>query len=583
MTHVTTGASVEPSRFEPTVFSAVRRYLVLVIAVGVAAMVVAAGYTLTQPKIYRAQANITAPLPANADTGQYLDGQVLLLQSPAVAQQAAGIADHVLGGGTLTAHNFSAFGGSLTVSPPTTATAGGYGATIIGMSFDGSSARIAQVGLNSMLQAYNAARTTPIDAQGSVSITALEPAMSTINNLEHAMSTINNLLAQINRQLTAPDPSLPFGGQSPAALQRERQLLLNQRGGLQTSLMQTVANTQAAETQPVTIATQPATMVNHKWTRAAAIGLLVGLLIGGALAYALASRRRGIADPRDPQALYHVPLMGEIPALGAGMKWRSNGTSAAAGTLPMTASPHSATAEAFRFTAGAVERLRATRGPRLSLAFVSALRGDGKSAVVANLALALAEGGTRVLVVDADNHLAARLLPGISGDEGFEHVLTGQRALAECTEASPLNSAVAVLRSGWLTTGHMTGAARAKAAARVLAEAKAGFDFVLIDTPSLLHVADATEVAEAADAAVIVASPNEPIQDHREMAERFRLIGVEVAGYIFLRESMPSVLGRHSAAIVPGARSVSQSDRRSPILVDSGHTTATATPQPPRE
>lgn len=578
MIHATNGASVEPSRFEPTVFSAVRRYLVLVIAVGVAALVVAAGYTLLQPRIYRAQGNISAPLPVilqaqNADPGQYLDSQVLLLHSPSVAQLAADIADRTLGSGTLTAQDFSASGGSLTVSPPTTATPGGYGASIIGVSFTGPSARIAQVGLSSALQAYSAVRTATVSAQGSVSITGLEAAMT----------TINKLLAEVNKQLTAPDPNLPFGGQSTASLQRERQLLLDQQGGLQTSLTQAVADAQAAVSQPATMTTQPATLVNHKWTRAAAIGLLVGLLIGGALAYALARRRRGITDPQDPQALYHAPLMGEIPALGAGEKWRSNGTSATAGTLPMNGSPRSATAEAFRFTAGAIERLLAARGPQLSLAFVSALRADGKSAVVANLALALAEGGTRVLVVDADDHLAARLLPGISGDEGFEHVLTGQRALAECKKASPLNSAVAVLRSGRLATRRMTGAAREKAAARMLEEAKASFDLVLIDTPALLHVADAAQVAQAADAAVIVASPNEPIQEHHEMAERLRLIGVEVAGYIFLRESMPSVLGWYSAAMAPRARSASQSDRRSRVLVDSGHTTATAMTQPPQE
>jgi hypothetical protein len=58
-------------------------------------------------------------------------------------------------------------------------------------------------------------------------------------------------------------------------------------------------------------------MVNHNWSRAAAIGFLIGFLIGGALAYALASRRRGITDRWDPQAFYNVPLMGEIPAFEA--------------------------------------------------------------------------------------------------------------------------------------------------------------------------------------------------------------------------------------------------------------------------
>jgi Mrp family chromosome partitioning ATPase len=263
---------------------------------------------------------------------------------------------------------------------------------------------------------------------------------------------------------------------------------------------------------------------------------------------------------------------------GVPTTWRRRPTG-----LPVTAYPGSAVAEAFRFAAGAIERLRVVRGPQLAMAFVSAVGGEGKSAVVANLALALAEGGTRVLVVDADSGLAARLLPGIAGEAGLEHVLAGQRALIDCAEASPLNSAMAVLRSGRLTTGRITGAARMHAAAKVLAEAKASYDIVLIDTPALLRVADATEIVGAADAAVIVISPEEPVRDHYKMAERLRLVEAEVAGYVYLQASMPSVLSLGGTALFDHARSASQSSPNVRVLEDSDDTTATATSQPPQE
>ena len=138
---------------------------------------------------------------------------------------------------------------------------------------------------------------------------------------------------------------------------------------------------------------------------------MIGLVLGAAAAYVRASRRRGFVDRQDPAALYGVPLIGEIPAFEAEKMLRSNAASTR-GLLPMSADPHSAVAEAFRFAAGSVERIRAERGPRLSLVFVSPLAGAGKSMVVANLALAIAEGGTRVLAVDADagdGDLTARL------------------------------------------------------------------------------------------------------------------------------------------------------------------------------
>ena len=168
------------------------------------------------------------------------------------------------------------------------------------------------------------------------------------------------------------------------------------------------------------------------------LGLVIGLVMGAAVAYVRASRRRGFSDRQDPAALYGVPLIGEIPAFEAEKALRSNG--AAARGLPISADPHSAVAEAFRFAAGSVERIRAERGPRLSLVFVSPLAGVGKSMVVANLALAIAEGGTRVLAVDADagdGDLTARLLLGTLADGGLEQVLAGQRQLADCIQAQP--------------------------------------------------------------------------------------------------------------------------------------------------
>jgi Mrp family chromosome partitioning ATPase len=531
-----TAASAEPSRFEPTVFGAVRRYSTLVVAVTLAAVVIAVGYTLLQPKIYRAQAAITVPQPVTlqtpqGDPGQYLDSQALLLQSQGVARQAADIANDTLGGSTLTPGDFSAVDGSLAVSPPTTATAGSYGASIIGVSFKGPDVRIAQVGLDSLLQAYSAARIAAVRAQTDTAILGIN----------HAIASINALMASISRQLATASLSLPPDNQS--ALRKERQLLVRQLTGLETARTQAVANEQAAVAQRPTVDMQPTALANHRLARAGAIGLVLGVLIGGALAFLLASRRRGIADRQDPAALYRVPLIGEIPAFEADRTWRPGGTSAD-GTLPVIDDPQPAVAEAFRFAAGSVERIRATRGPRLSLVFVSPLAGSGKSTTVANMALAVAEGGTRVLAVDADGDLTAQLLPGAPVAEGFEQVLAGQRSLGDSIQMSPVKDEVAVLGSApapW----RVTGAARLQAVRDLLAEAKASYDLVLIDSPALLQVASATEVVEAADAAIIVPSPHELIEDHIEMVDRLNLLGSDVIGYIYSQAPVRPHLGRY--------------------------------------
>ena len=503
-----TYASVESARYEPTVFGAVRRYRIMVLAFALAGLIAAIGYTALAGKTYRAQANVTVPIPQSLqgqDPAQYLDSQVLLLESPAIAQRAASLANATLPGNTLSASDFSFPGGSVGIIPPAGAAAGTYGSSIIGVTFAAPTARVAQVGANSMLQAFDELRSATMAAQ-----------------FKNAVAGIDN---------TINDTTSPT--QRAALIDQRAQLLANEQIDL-------------AQQPTMAWAIEPTSPVSGGLIQAGAIGLVSGLVIGAVVAYVRASRRRGFIDRQYPAALYGVPLIGEIPAFEAGKASWSIG--AAAHGLPMSADPHSAVAEAFRFAAGSVERIRAERGPRLSLVFASPLADPGKGMVVANLALAIAEGGTRVLAVDADagdGGLTTRLLLGTAVDGGLEQVLAGQQPLVNCIQPSPLNGAVAVLGSGPAPQPRVTGAARSKAASALLTTAKSSFDVVLIDSPALLQVADATELVAASDAAIIVLSPNELARDHLEMVDRLKFIGSDVVGYIYNRAPMPPQLARY--------------------------------------
>ena len=500
--------SAESARFEPTVFGAIRRYRIMVIVFALVGLVGAVAYTKYVKKTYQAAASVTVPVPQSLQTpdpAQYLDSQVLLLESPAVAQRAASLADAALQGNSLSAADFSTSGGSVSITPPIGASAGSYGASIVDVGFTNPNARVAQVGANSFLQAFSDVRSATIAAQFKNAIAGIDSAIN-----------------------ETTDPV------QLAALESQRtQQLVNEQVDL-------------AQLPTVSWASEPTGPVSGGSKKAALLGLVIGFVIGATLAYVRASRRRGFRDRQDPAALYGVPLIGEIPAFEAEKALRSNG--AAASGLPVSASPHSAVAEAFRFTAGSLERIRAERGPQLSLVFVSPLADADKSMVVANLALAIADGGTRVLAVDADagdGDLTAWLLPGIPVGGGLEQVLAGQQQLLGCIKPSPLNDAVSVLASGPPLQRRVTGAARSKAASALLATGKSSFDIVLIDSPALLQVADATELVDASDAAIIVLSPNEQIRDHLEMVNRLKLIGTDVAGYIYSQAPMPPQLARY--------------------------------------
>jgi Mrp family chromosome partitioning ATPase len=488
------GSTEQQLRVEPTVFGAVRRYGFMVLAVTLMTAAVAVGFTLQQPELYRATATVSVPQPLLSEgqaSEQYLDSQVLLLQSQDAAERAVGIANGSLADRFLAVDDFSGADKSVEITPPEGAQPGSYGATIITVSFTWPDAKIAQVGANALLQAFDDLRTASIAAQGEATVASIQNAIG------------------------------------DARTQGQRNDLLNQR--TQALVSQQI---DLARHPTVAWAAMPEVPVNGNVKRAGALGMAVGGVLGAALAFARASRHRCFEDALDPATLYAAPLLGEIPAQGTEAALELG--EAGFGATAMTADHRSTVAEAYRFTAGSLERIRSDRRRRLSVVFVSSGSGAGSSVVVANVALAVAESGTRVLAVDAGGGcLSSLLLPQSPGSAGLQQVLSGGRSATECIRTSPRHESLAVLGSGPPTGSRLTGAAYLERMEKVLAETTMTFGLVLVDSPSLLRAAEAIEVVDAADATVVVLGPDDPVQDHVDMANRLDLVGPEVLGYVF--------------------------------------------------
>ena len=142
------------------------------------------------------------------------------------------------------------------------------------------------------------------------------------------------------------------------------------------------------------------------------------------------------------------------------------------------------------------------RGARC-VVVTSALPGEGKSTVACNLAIVLAEAGHRVLVVDADvrrPRLADYL--DLEGAVGLTNVLAGQLDLETALQRWGEHD-LWVLPSGSIppNPSELLGSQQM---ARLLAEVREAFDYVVVDTSPLLVVTDAAVVASRADGAVLV-------------------------------------------------------------------------------
>jgi len=489
----------EHLRDEPTVFGAVRRYPVTVVLVVLISVALALGFELAQQPVFEAQATVTVP-PLESAEGQTpeqsLAGQLLLLQSPAAAERAARIANRSLGRTILSAEDFKGDGASLHVVPPDGTTQGTYGANIITVTFTWPDALVAKTGVNSALQAFDEVRSNAIADQGDAAVAAIQ------RTLEDSRTS----------------------GQIGALVNQRAQILVNK--AIDLTRHPTVA-----------WATVPNKSLNGDWKRSVAVGLLLGLVLGAAIAYFQAIRRRSFDDPLQPGELYGAPLLGQVPSRLTGPSLVGRFRDAhQANELTMAGAPHGAGAEAFRFVAASVQRLRAHAGDGVSVGFVSAMPNRARSAVVADLALALGESGSSVLAVDADRgKLTAYPLPDCPGEGGFGDVLTGVSTAKHCIRPSPLQSNVAVLPTGTLTARPMAGAAYLSAVERVLDEGKRVHDVVTVDSPAVMENAAAAELAHASAAVVIVISRHEAVNHHQDLLRRLTEVGANVVGYIYCR------------------------------------------------
>lgn len=496
-------ATAHAFRFEPTVFGAVRRYATMVLTSTVLAGMLAVAQWVINPQDYRATAKVTVPRPlllAGQGSDQYLDSQVLLLQSQEVTERAAEIANEQLGERVLNELHFvPGEGERLVVTPPQGSTPGAYGANTITVSFRWPDAGTARTAANALLHAYDEYRSAAIRAE----------VAATVREIDEAIADAQT------------------GAQVRTLSNRRTQVVLDRQVDL-------------SRRPTVVWASEPLSRVNGGPLRGGAIGAFVGLVLGAALAYARQRRHRCFDDVNEPAALYGAPLILEVPC--------TSGKRTA--PVVMSTAPASDGAEAYRFAAESVERLRAGDAPSLCLSVVSALPSACRSVNVANLALALAESGRRVLVVDADmttGHLTRLLLPDSPSVDGLQQVLALEATAQDCILETPWSDSAAILPAGRPDPHRATGSTYASAVTGLLNEVKKQFEIVLIDAPAFLRVVDATRLINASDAVIVVVGSEEPVKHHLDMVDHLEQIEAHVVGYIYNRVRSGVRLSRRSS------------------------------------
>jgi capsular exopolysaccharide synthesis family protein len=144
--------------------------------------------------------------------------------------------------------------------------------------------------------------------------------------------------------------------------------------------------------------------------------------------------------------------------------------------------------------------------------------GDGKSTLIANLAVAIAQSGRTVLLVDADlRRPRLHRVFGLPARKGLAQVIEGAAELAEAVRPSVVPN-LSVLPCG-ARPSNPAELLTLPRFADLLEELRDSYDFVLLDSPPLLAVSDPCIVAPRVDGVLLTIRVS---RNGRPAAERGR-------------------------------------------------------------
>ena len=252
------------------------------------------------------------------------------------------------------------------------------------------------------------------------------------------------------------------------------------------------SDTPAEVAIPAGLPTQPS---NKDYVTTGILAGIVGLALGIGLAFLRQRMDVRVGENEGLDTVLGTPVLAVVPHVGG--RRRSMGSAVIA-----LSDPESAAAEAYR-SARPVLLHRASEHDAKTILVTGPGQGEGKSTTTANLGVVLARSGYRVALLSCDlRKPTLHRLFGLASEPGLADVLQHHVALRDALLRTGVPNLV-VLPSG-VSPPNPSELLGSGAMAAIVAELRANADFVLLDSPPSLVVADALELAPVVDGILVV-------------------------------------------------------------------------------
>ncbi len=316
-----------------------------------------------------------------------------------------------------------------------------------------------------------------------------------INDLDRLNKTIDDEVRALLAEGRPPDDS------RYAVLSLQRTSNIGSQNSLRDTLRRSEIERSLATGQAriLAAAATPSTPVSPKPILNAMVAVVVGVLVGVGLAFLLEYLNESVETKEElERVLKTVPVLGTIPMVDG---WKTRDET----RLVSKEAPRSSAAEAYRTLRTAIQFVGLNQSMRI-LQVTSPEAGEGKTTTLANLGVALATAGERVVIVCCDlRRPRVHEFFGLSNAIGFTSVLLGHRPVWSALQSVPGVPRLKVLASGPLPP-NPSELLSSDRTANVLAALLAEADIILVDSPPVLPVADALVLFRRVDATLLVFS-----------------------------------------------------------------------------